>query len=294
MLELVRLYLNKCGFLSEQVFLFVFENCHPSGVGAWSAGMLALERHRWMLDRVNSRGSLRTSVAAQELGVTEETVRRDLEKLASEGMLMRSHGGAVRLDAHRRESSVQDRAGQNINAKREIALAACRRLKAGQTVYLDASTTVLRMAETLPELPLTVLTNGLQIAMALADKSEVDCILLGGAVRSSSLSTGGWASEKALEIYHLDAAFLSCRGFHPERGMSDAGEMNARLKHAVMAHSDEVILLADASKVGLSSSYFFARPGDIDLWITDRPLTPPVDEAVTAQGLRVQIAGEED
>lgn len=255
--------------------------------------MLAVERHRWMLDRVNAGGSLRTSAVASELGVTEETVRRDFEKLAAEGMLLRSHGGAVRLDAHRRESSVQDRVLQNIGAKRAIAAAAAARLRAGQTVYFDASTTVLCLAESLPEMPLTVLTNGLQIATALADKSEVDCILLGGTLRSSSLSTGGWASEKALEIYHLDAAFLSCRGFHPERGMSDAGEMNARLKHAVMERADEAILLADASKIGLASSYFFARPAEIDLWITDKELAPQVAEAVKAQGLRVEVAGEE-
>jgi DeoR/GlpR family transcriptional regulator of sugar metabolism len=254
--------------------------------------MLAVERHRWLLDKVNSQGSVRTSQVAQSLGVTEETVRRDFEKLAAEGMLMRSHGGAVRLEVNRREFSVADRARQNIGAKQAIAAAAAARIHPGQTVYFDASTTVLQLARALPEQPLTVITNGLQIAMALAEKSEIDCILLGGTLRATSLSTGGWASEKALEIYHLDAAFLSCRGIDPERGMSDAGEVHARLKHAVMECSDEVILLADAAKIGLASSYFFARPGDIDLWITDRALAPPVSEAVAAQGLRVQVAGE--
>ena len=254
--------------------------------------MLALERHRWLLDKVNSQGSIRTSHVAQALGVTEETVRRDFEKLAAEGMLMRSHGGAVRLEMHRREFSVEDRAQQNIGAKQAIAAAAAARIDAGQTVYFDASTTVLQLAHALPEQPLTVITNGLQIAMALAEKSEIDCILLGGTLRASSLSTSGWASEKALEIYHIDAAFLSCRGIDPERGMSDAGEVHARLKHAVIERSDEIVLLADASKIGLASSYFFARPGDIDQWITDRALAPQVSEAVTAQGLRVEVAGE--
>ncbi|MBU3665566.1 MAG: DeoR/GlpR transcriptional regulator [Chthoniobacterales bacterium] len=255
--------------------------------------MLAVERHRWLLERVNAQGSIRTSQVAQALGVTEETVRRDFEKLAAEGMLMRSHGGAVRLDANRRESPVQDRAEQNIGAKQAIAAAAMARIKVGQTVYFDASTTVLQLAFMLPEQPLTVVTNGLQIAMALAEKSDIDCVLLGGSLRASSLSTGGWASEKALDIYHLDAAFLSCRGVDPQRGMSDAGEVHARLKHAVMERSDEVILLADSSKVGLASSYFFARPGEIDLWITDRPLPPQVSEVVKAQGLRVQAANED-
>lgn len=252
--------------------------------------MLALERHRWLLEKVNSQGSVRTSQVAQSLGVTEETVRRDFEKLAAEGMLMRSHGGAVRLEINRREFPLQDRAEQNIAAKLAIAAAAARRLKAGQTIYFDASTTVLQLAQSLPDLPLTVVTNGLQIAMALAEKSEVECILLGGTLRASSLSTGGWAAEKALEIYHLDTAFLSCRGVDPVRGLSDAGEVHARLKHAVMERSDEVVLLADSSKVGLASSYFFARPGDIDVWITDQPLAPQVADSVAAAGLRVEVA----
>jgi DeoR/GlpR family transcriptional regulator of sugar metabolism len=252
--------------------------------------MLALERHRWLLEKVNTQGSVRTSQVAQALGVTEETVRRDFEKLAAEGMLMRSHGGAVRLEVHRREFSIEDRAQQNLDGKRAIAAAAVNRIKAGQTIYFDASTTVLQVAEAVPDMPLTVVTNGLQIATTLAAKGEIDCVLLGGVLRASSLSTGGWAAEKALEIYHLDVAFLSCRGLDPERGLSDAGEVHARLKHAVIERSDEVIVLADATKVGLASSYFFARTGDIDAWITDRPLAPQVSEAVTAQGLRVEVA----
>lgn len=253
--------------------------------------MLALERHRWLMENVNSKGSVRTSQVAQALGVTEETVRRDFEKLAAEGMLMRSHGGAVRLEMNRREFSIHERAQQNIGGKTAIAAAAGQRIKAGQTIYFDASTTVLQVAEALPDMPLTVVTNGLQIATTLADKGEVDCVLLGGVLRASSLSTGGWAAEKALEIYHLDTAFLSCRGLDPERGLSDAGEVHARLKHAVIERSDEVIVLADATKVGLASSYFFARTGDIDLWITDQPLAPHVAEAVAAQGLRVEVTG---
>ena len=252
--------------------------------------MLALERHRWLLEKVNTQGSVRTSQVAQALGVTEETVRRDFEKLAAEGMLMRSHGGAVRLEVHRREFSIEDRAQQNLDGKRAIAAAAVSRIKAGQTIYFDASTTVLQVAEAVPDMPLTVVTNGLQIATTLAGKGEIDCVLLGGVLRASSLSTGGWAAEKALEIYHLDIAFLSCRGLDPERGLSDAGEVHARLKHAVIERSDEVVVLADATKVGLASSYFFARTGDIDLWITDQALAPQVSEAVTAQGLRVEVA----
>jgi DeoR/GlpR family transcriptional regulator of sugar metabolism len=254
--------------------------------------MLALERHRWVLDELAERGSVRTSQVAQSLGVTEETVRRDFEKLEADGMLLRSHGGAVRLEVNRQEFPVQARALQNIAAKQRIAEAALSRIKPGQTIYFDASTTVLQLAQLIPDQPLIVVTNGLQIATALAEKRDIQCVLLGGSLRPNSLSTGGWAAEKALEIYHLDAAFLSCRGVHPERGFSDASEVNARLKNAVISRSDEVILLADVSKAGVASSYFFAKAADVDLWIVDAAPPAPVGEAVGAQGLRILVAEE--
>ena len=216
--------------------------------------MLALERHRWVLDHLNARGSVRTSEVADALGVTEETVRRDFEKLEADGMLLRSHGGAVRLEPNRRESPLQERASENTAAKQAIARAALARIKPGQTIYFDASTTVLQLALLVPDQPLTVVTNGLQIAMALAEKSDIQCILLGGTLRGSSLSCTGWAAEKALEIYHLDEAFLSCRGIDAERGLSEASEAQARLKHEVIGRSGQVILLADQTKAGLASS----------------------------------------
>jgi DeoR/GlpR family transcriptional regulator of sugar metabolism len=181
---------------------------------------------------------------------------------------------------------------QNIAAKQRIAEAALSRIKPGQTIYFDASTTVLQLAQLIPDQPVIVVTNGLQIATALAEKRDIQCVLLGGSLRPNSLSTGGWAAEKALEIYHLDAAFLSCRGVHPERGFSDASEVNARLKNAVISRSDEVILLADVSKAGVASSYFFAKAADVDLWIVDAAPPAPVGEAVAAQGLRILEAEE--
>lgn len=252
--------------------------------------MLAHERRCWVLEQLNRHGSVRTSQVAQALEVAEETVRRDLDKLGAEGLLLRSHGGATRQEAHRREFALQERIGQNRAGKQRIAAAALPRIQAGQTVYFDASTTVLPLAKSLSEIPLTVVTNSLQVAHILAEKSGIDCVLLGGSVRGSSLSTGGWAAEKALEIYRIDTAFLSCRGFDPIRGASDAAEVYARLKSAVIARSCAVVMLADASKTGLASGYFFARPSEINQWITDAPLAPETLAAATAEGIRVEVA----
>jgi DeoR/GlpR family transcriptional regulator of sugar metabolism len=107
----------------------------------------------------------------------------------------------------------------------------------------------------------------------------------------SSFSCTGWAAEKALEIYHLDAAFLSCRGIDSERGFSDASEGQARLKHAVVERAAEVFLLADVSKCGVTSSYFFAEGADIDLWIAEEYPPEHIAASLTGQGVRIEVAG---
>ena len=252
--------------------------------------MLAIDRHRWLVEELNLRGSLRTAEAAREVGVAEETIRRDFEKLEAEGIIQRTHGGAVRLESDRREFSSGERALQHAPQKRLIARAAAKHLRPGQTVYFDASTTVLELVRTLPEMPLTVVTNSIENALALGDKRDVSCVLVGGGMHPGSLSCTGWAAEKALEIYHLDAAFLSCRGIDPERGFSDASEGQARLKHAVVERAAETFLLADVSKCGVTSSYFFAEGADIDLWIADECPPEHVAASLAARGVRFETA----
>ena len=105
--------------------------------------MLALERHRRLLDLLNEQGGVRTAEAARALGVTEETVRRDFEKLEAEGALLRSHGGAVKLETLRREFPATERAEQNAEEKLQIARAAVARIRPGQTILFDASTCLL-------------------------------------------------------------------------------------------------------------------------------------------------------
>jgi len=256
--------------------------------------MLVAERHRWILDSLNARGSVRTSEVAEALDVTDETVRRDFEKLEAKGSLMRSHGGAIRMDPSRCEPTVHERAGENVAAKQAIARAALKRVQPGQTIYLDASTTVLSLALLLPDKPLTVVTSGLQIAMALAGKKGVQCILLGGLLHESSLACIGWAAEKALEFYNVNQAFISCRGLDKERGLSETSEVMARLKSDVIALADKVVLLADHSKVEVASSYFYARPSEIDAWITDTVPAPHVAAALIRQGVQIEVVPGEN
>lgn len=252
--------------------------------------MLAIERHRLLLDLLQKSGSVRTAEAARALGVTEETVRRDFEKLEAEGTLLRSHGGAVRLEPSRQEVSEEERAHQNIQAKQKIARVALGHIRAGQTLLFDASTTVRQLAEMLPDQPLTIMTNGIRTALILTQKPAINVILLGGNIHNNSLSCAGDAAELALDLIHIDTAFLSCRGFDVNRGPSEASEGQARLKRRIFERADNVFLLADTSKIGVSSSFFFARPSELTALISDQTPDCETQAALQASGVEILIA----
>ncbi|MEX1119154.1 MAG: DeoR/GlpR family DNA-binding transcription regulator [Terrimicrobiaceae bacterium] len=253
--------------------------------------MLAIERHRRLLDLLQTSGSVRTAEAARALGVTEETVRRDFEKLEAEGTLVRSHGGAVRLELSRREFSEEERAGQNIEAKQRIGRAAVGRIVPGQTILFDASTTAKYLAEILPDQPLTVITSGIRTALILVQKPAIHVILIGGNLHSKSLSCTGGAAEHALDLIRIDAAYISCRGLDVCRGPSEATEEQARLKRKMVESVEEVCLLADASKLGVSSNFYFSHPSDVDVLITDTLPDTEAESSLLAAGVEIVTTG---
>jgi DeoR family transcriptional regulator, L-fucose operon activator len=252
--------------------------------------MLALERHRIILKSLTANGSVRTAELASRFEVTEETIRRDFERLEGEGQLVRTHGGAARLDFSRRDFPLAERVEQNAGGKARIARAALAHIQEGSTVFFDASTTVLQLAALLPEKPLTVLTNALQTATALSGKSGIDIYLLGGRLGASSLSCTGWAAEQGIDQHRIDAAFFSCKGLDPSLGLSEATEEQARVKRHVVQRARSSILLADRTKAGVASNFFFARNPEVDHWITDEAPGRHVRDAVSSQGMRVEVA----
>src|SRR5882757_1983816 len=163
--------------------------------------MLALERQRRIVEMIVNQRSVRTTQIAQTFGVTEETVRRDFERLEAEGQLSRTHGGAYRDDANRRDIPSSSRETMNVSEKQIIASCAVGQIEPGDTIFLDASSTTLALARTLPDVSLTVLTNALKVAVELANRPSFQIIMMGGSLHERSLSCLGPLSEQALECY---------------------------------------------------------------------------------------------
>jgi DeoR/GlpR family transcriptional regulator of sugar metabolism len=255
--------------------------------------VLAPERHQQILQLVAVHGSVRTAEVARSLGVTEETVRRDLEKLETEGKLNRTHGGAMRGESGRRDLPFTSRESMNVPEKRALARHALRHIESGDTILLDASSTALEFARQLPDLPITVLTNALKIAIELSDRAELRVVMVGGVVAPRSLSCVGPLSDHAIECINVQKAFFSCRGVDATRGLSESDDEQARFKRRILALSERTYLLADHTKLGLRSAFFFAPASGIDILITDRDPAPDFAAAMRAGGVEIQIASPE-
>jgi DeoR/GlpR family transcriptional regulator of sugar metabolism len=231
--------------------------------------VLVAERQKKIVELVNERLSIRVTELSKIFSVTEETIRRDLEKLEKENLLMRSHGGAVSIEKDHGEISYLEREITNAAEKKAIASAAVSFIDPGDQIVLDASTTAWYVAKEVPDIPLTVLTNSIKVAIELSKKEQIKVISTGGLLLSQSLSYVGPLAERSLSMYHVNKAFLSCKGVHLEKGLSDFNESQALLKKQMMEIAEETILMVDSSKFGTRAFSHIAPLSKIKCIITD-------------------------
>jgi DeoR/GlpR family transcriptional regulator of sugar metabolism len=231
--------------------------------------MLVSERVQHILRLVNERGSMRVNELSQLCSVTEETIRRDLDRLESEGRLLRSYGGAIRIQPQTLETSYQLRETIHVSEKQRISVEAVKYVEPNDRIVIDASSTTWHMAAQLPDIPLTVITNSLKVALVLSEKKNVSVISTGGILVPNSLSFVGPLTEQALNEYHVNKAFVSCKGVHMERGISESNEMQARVKRKMVGMADEVFVLADYSKFDMQAFTMISAWNQIHHLITD-------------------------
>jgi len=233
-------------------------------------GVLARERQRVILERIETLGSARVRELASALHVAEETIRRDLDALKGRGRLIRIHGGAISLEDHRREMPMAMRRVANLDEKRVIARLVASQIEENSVIALDASSTALELARVIPDLSLTVVTNSLEVLTLLANRSRIVTISTGGIFHPPSLSLLGNTAEESLGRYNIHKLFFSSKGVDLERGLSVANHEHARIKRRMLELAEQVILLADSTKFGVRSVEFFASLDEIDVIVTDR------------------------
>lgn len=253
--------------------------------------MLVAERYEKIVRLVNERGSIRVSELSELCQVTEETIRRDLDRLEMAGRLRRSHGGAVSVKDQPQQPEIPyaEREITYAEEKKRIADEAIKRIAPKDRILLDASSTAWYMAARMPDIPLTVLTNSIKVATELASKERIEVISTGGILAQRSLSFVGPLAERSLDAYHVDKAFLSCKGIHLERGISESNELQARIKNRMVGMADQVILLADASKFGVQAFTHVADLADIDAIITDKRLDEEIARQIAERAIGLTV-----
>ncbi|MHB0954892.1 MAG: DeoR/GlpR family DNA-binding transcription regulator [Pirellulaceae bacterium] len=228
-------------------------------------------RHR-ILDLLSRDGYESIQALARFMRVSEMTIRRDLNVLESEGLIRRTHGGAITESIGQVDLDYVARRAQHAMAKRQIGEAAAAHVKDGDVVFLDAGTTVLAMTEHLLQRHnLTVVTHSLAVVDRLNGREGIELFLLGGQVRRDLMSVVGFQAEEFLASFALDKAFLGAGGIDPRRGLTHSTVEEIPIKKRAAQHARQVFVLADLSKFGKGGMMFFLNPSQIDCLITEGP-----------------------
>lgn len=252
--------------------------------------MLAVQRRREILSRLDESGSVRVTDLALSFTVTEETIRRDLHRLDQEGRLIRIHGGAMSIHNDRRELPLEVRETIRLDEKRAIAALAVRHIHEGDVIALDASSTARELAKVLPEFPLTVVTNCMAIVGTLTDRKYIRVLSTGGMLDGPSLSFVGPLAELSLQRFSVAKLFVSSKGVDADRGLSVASSDHAAIKRKMIELADRVFLLVDSSKFGARSVEFFCDLSEIDSVITDSGISQDAVKAIERAGAVLEIA----
>ncbi|MBK1881630.1 DeoR/GlpR transcriptional regulator [Luteolibacter pohnpeiensis] len=252
--------------------------------------MLVSERQKLILHRIQVQGFVRNIDLAEEFGVSDETIRKDLTVLEQMGRAVRNHGGAERPSPDRFDLPLPVRTAVNEREKDLIARVAADLISPRETIFLDASSTVLRLADHLPVMPLTVVTNAHHIVVSLATRPDLTLVCTGGTYENQSRGYTGAMAEDASKRFVIRSAFLGVDALDPDRGAMDVNHGHGVLKQRLIERVDRVIILADSSKLGARSAYRFADLSDIDILVTDDAAAPEILARFKAAGITVMVA----
>jgi DeoR/GlpR family transcriptional regulator of sugar metabolism len=233
--------------------------------------MLAVERRKLILEKVHEEKKVIVSELSREFDVSEETIRRDLDKLADEGHIIKSYGGAVINEIGSIDLPFNVRWKANSLGKQKIADLINREIRDGDHIFLDASTTAVFIAKNIKQKNhLTVITNSIENLLELSDVSGWDIISTGGLLKPGSMSLLGKKATDSIERYNAEKVFLSCKGIDLDKGVTEGNEETASVKQAMLEAAGKVYLAVDSSKFDKVAFSRICPLTRIDVVVTDK------------------------
>ncbi|SNX53412.1 DeoR/GlpR family DNA-binding transcription regulator [Thermoanaerobacterium sp. RBIITD] len=250
--------------------------------------MLAIERRKRIMSLLQENQSVLVPELSKLFKVTEETIRRDLEKLESEGLLKRTYGGAVINESTSVDIPLNIREITNIEGKQTIGLKVAENIEDGDTLLFDSSSTVLQVAKQIKfKRKITVITNSEKVIFELSNAKDCKVISTGGVLKANSMSLIGHWAEDAIKNFCVDKAIISCKGFDMDRGITESNEMEAEIKKAMANAAEKVFLLVDHTKFDKSSFVKMLDFNKVDYLFTDRKLSLEWEEFLQKQNIRL-------
>ena len=256
-----------------------------------TSGLFQQERREQIIALLAQKGRVSVADLGEQFGVSQATIRADLDALAAEHLLSRTHGGALALDHNRLELSFDFRRRLHAPQKSAIGAAAAALIEDGDAIILDASTTALAVAAQIKGLrELTVLTNGIFIALELLQAPGITVLMPGGFLRRDSVSMVGDEGHDFIEQFNFQKGFFGAKGLTLEEGLTDVNSAEVAVKRNLVARARQVIAIVDSSKWGRVGFASFASIAQVDCIITDDGGPPDMVTALRQVGVDVVTA----
>jgi DeoR/GlpR family transcriptional regulator of sugar metabolism len=253
--------------------------------------VLVEERRQRVLDLISRKGFVALGALAQEVNFSESTVRRDLEYWDQQGLVKRTHGGAIYIGEGLPLPALEDRSAQQIEEKRAIARAAAARIRDGDAILLDGGTTTLEVAKLLVGRSLQIVTNSLPIANLFASSRETDLVFLGGYIYPKTGVALGPLTIRMMEDVHVHQAIMSVGGLTP-KGAFNSNLLLVETERRMMRCADEVVVVADHSKFGRQALAFLCDLSAIQTLIVDQAPTAEQKGWLDQAGTRLILASD--
>lgn len=255
--------------------------------------MVAEERRAKLLELVRLRGFASLPELAQQLDVSESTVRRDLDYLEESGAAKRTHGGVFYTGPSPKLSHFDTRQASQWEKKKQIAERACRLIEDGDTLLLDGGSTTYELGQKLVGRPLQIVTNSLPVANLFMSSTSTDLVMIGGYVHQRTGVSVGPYARHMLEQLNVRRAVISVAGIS-ERGLFNSNLLIVETERAMMEAAEEVIVVADSTKLGHQSLSLLCPLEEIDVLVVDNEITEDWRSRVIAAGVKLIVAGDSD
>ncbi len=253
--------------------------------------LFQIEKQKKILDYINEEKKATVSEISDLIDVSKVTVRKYLSELESKGLLIRTHGGVLSADSDlNNEIPYSSKKDLNRTEKQIIGKVASEWINEGDVVILDSGSTTFEIAQSIKDIKVTIITNDVKIAFELASKPNINLIITGGAVQKNLFTIVSFHTENFLKEIHVNKAFLGADGIDLEDGITNRTMEEVAIKQAMMKAADQVILVADHSKLGKRTFSNVCKIEQIDIMIMDS-MDEEYQKAFREKGVNVVLAG---